>query len=149
MSIPSIYNTIGTESYNQLGSLPDALSCKVTEERNGEFYCELTYPAGGKDADKIKVGNIITAKARMYGGDQPFRIASIEKHLDGTMDVTAYHLIDDILPDIFKFELAFLLSNQYLKKNIHQYVAKLIANICGVVSVNGIKQLGSLSSQMA
>ena len=96
MSIPSIYNTIGTESYNQLGSLPDALLCKVTEERNGEFYCELTYPAGGKDADKIIVGNIIAARARMYGENQPFRIASIEKHLDGTMDVTAYHVCYDL-----------------------------------------------------
>lgn len=98
MNTPSIYKSTAT-SYSaddRIGSLPDAISCKVTEERNGEFYCEMTYPAEGQDADKLKVGNIIVTKSRMFGADQPFRISTIEKHLDGTMDVAAYHVCYDL-----------------------------------------------------
>ena len=95
---PQIYTSTSDSlaSYNLLGSLPDALSCKVTEERNGEFFCEMTYPANGENADKLKVGNIIEAKSRMMGAAQPFRISTIKKHLDGTMDITAYHICYDL-----------------------------------------------------
>ena len=79
-----------------LGSLPDAISCEVTEERNGEFFCEMTYPAFGINADLIKTGRIIAVRPNMYDNVQGFRIATIEKSLDGTMDITAYHVSYDL-----------------------------------------------------
>lgn len=89
--IPLLYEYNYNFAYNQvpIGSLPDAISCKFTEERNGEFYLEMTYPAFGMNADLIRVGRIIQAK-------HAFRIATIEKTLDGTMSITAYHFSYDL-----------------------------------------------------
>ena len=98
--IPELYEkvTTGLGPWDRIGSLPDVTSCKVTEERNGEFYLEMTYPADGRRADQIRVGRIISAAPRpsSYGVKDPFRIATIEKHLDGTMDITAYHASYDL-----------------------------------------------------
>ena len=97
--IPQIYEydaTPGTGTDKRIGSLPDALTCKVTEERNGDFYLEMTYPAFGQNADLIRVGRIINAASQLNGQTDPFRIATIEKHLDGTMDITAYHISYDL-----------------------------------------------------
>ena len=33
---------------NGLGALSDAITCEVTEERNGEFELEMEYPVTGK-----------------------------------------------------------------------------------------------------
>jgi len=95
--IPQIYeaNKTAIDGY-ALGSLPDALDCKVTEERNGEFYCELSYPAHGFNADLLKVGRILAVKPNMYGNTQGFRIQEIVKSLDGRMDITAYHVSYDL-----------------------------------------------------
>lgn len=95
-AIPQIYNSESADIYNLYGPLPDAVSCKVTEERNGEFFLEMTYPAFGKNAEYIKVGNIIGARANPTGGSDSFRIATIDKTLDGMMSVTAYHLTYDL-----------------------------------------------------
>ena len=46
--IPILYN--GTEQAflsNGLGRLSDAITCKVTEERNGQLELEMTYPITG------------------------------------------------------------------------------------------------------
>ena len=48
--IPILYE--GTEQAflnNGLGRLSDAITCKVTEERNGTFELEMTYPMTGKN----------------------------------------------------------------------------------------------------
>ena len=95
--IPRIYEST-TTSMDGLGiaPLPDAVTCVVTEERNGEFYCELTYPAFGQNASQIQVGRIISAKPNLYDDPQAFRIQKIEKTLDGTMSITAYHISYDL-----------------------------------------------------
>ena len=95
--IPLIYESTKTalDGY-ALGSLPDALACQVTEERNGEFFCTLRYPAYGMNADLIKTGRIIAVKPNMYDAVQGFRIATIEKDIAGEMDVTAYHVSYDL-----------------------------------------------------
>ena len=95
---PLLFKSTFTPSTDKtaIGSLPDALSCKVTEERNGEYYLEMTYPAFGQNASLIQVGSIITAKPCIDKSAEPFRIATIEKHLDGTMNITAYHISYDM-----------------------------------------------------
>ena len=95
--IPQIYESTATalDGY-ALGSVPDSLSCKVTEERNGGFFCEMSYPANGLNASLLKVGRIMAVQPNMYDAVQPFRIATIEKDLSGTIDVTAYHISYDL-----------------------------------------------------
>ena len=45
---PILYPAAETEfSNNGLGRLSDAISCTVTEERNGQYELELTYPVAG------------------------------------------------------------------------------------------------------
>ena len=44
-----------------IGRLTDALSCVVTEERNGEYELEMTYPQGGVNFESLAVQNIIVA----------------------------------------------------------------------------------------
>ena len=41
--IPILYPSSATTfGNNGLGGLPDATACTVTEERNGEYYLEMT-----------------------------------------------------------------------------------------------------------
>lgn len=95
-AIPQIYNSIGMDASELLGPLPDAISCKVTEERNGEFYLEMTYPMFGQNASNINVGNIIGVNTSPTSGSDAFRISTIEKTLDGMMSVTACHICYDL-----------------------------------------------------
>ena len=41
-------------STNGLGRLPDAISCKVTEERNGQYELHMEYPIDGQLMEEIK-----------------------------------------------------------------------------------------------
>lgn len=79
-------------SSNGLGRLPDCLSCKVTEERNGIYECEFTYPVGGINFDKIQLGRIIgvTHDETDYF-IQPFDIVSYSKPIDGIVTFHAVH----------------------------------------------------------
>lgn len=96
--ILQLYDTTATEidGYS-LCSIPDALECEVTEERNGEFILDMTYPASGLNADKLTVGRIIAALPRyLAGGLQGFRISEIKKTIDGQMAVQANHVSYDL-----------------------------------------------------
>lgn len=131
--IPQIYEATASaiDGY-ALGSLPDALECKVTEERNGEFFLQMTYPANGLNAILIRVGRIIGALPDMYGSMQGFRIATITKALDGTMEITAYHV---------SYDLAQVIVMPFTAATLDLALAGLEAN---AVPANGF----SLSSDM-
>ena len=62
---------------NGVGRLSDALSCVVTEERNGIFELEMTYPATGKHAADIVHSSIIYAKPSARRGAQAFRVSAV------------------------------------------------------------------------
>lgn len=81
---------------NGLGRLIDAGSCVVTEERNGLFELELTYPIFGRHYDEIKMRRIIVAPANPYSGPQAFRIYSISKPINGIVTVNAEHISYDL-----------------------------------------------------
>ncbi len=56
--IPILYAAAETDFASfGLGTLPDAISCIVAEERNGEFELSMTYPAGGARANDLTVDN--------------------------------------------------------------------------------------------
>lgn len=84
-----------TWTSNGLGRLPETISCKVTEERNGEYELEMQYPVSGSRFNDLLNDNIIYAKA-FEGTDadhpfQPFRIYKVSKPLNGKVTVYARH----------------------------------------------------------
>ena len=79
-----------------LGVLGDAISCVVTEERNGAYELRMVYPLGGSHFDDIAVRSIILAKPNPFGGAQPFRVYSITKPLNGRCTIRAAHLSYDL-----------------------------------------------------
>lgn len=79
-----------------LGTLKDAISCKVTESLNDEYYLEMDYPIDGNNFSKIDINKIIYCRPNPYSNMQPFRIYSISKPIDGIVTVSAYHISYDM-----------------------------------------------------
>ena len=75
-----------------IGILSDALSCVVTEERNGKFELEMTYPIGGTLLDEIQQSRIILATPSDGKSPQPFRIYRITRPMGGVIGVYAEHV---------------------------------------------------------
>ena len=87
---------------NGLGALPDAASCIVTEERNGEYEVEMEYPLTGSHFHDIQKRRILYVKPNPYDDPQPFRIYSITKPINGIVTVHAAHLSYDTSGSIVK-----------------------------------------------
>ena len=79
-----------------LGALSDAISCEVTEERNGQYELEMTYPVSGQHYSELALRKIILAKPNFNDPPQPFRIYKISKPLAGIVTVNAQHLCYDL-----------------------------------------------------
>lgn len=79
-----------------LGALSDAISCVVTEERNGEYELTMEYPVGGIHFDEIEDRAIIYAIPSPYRTPQPFRIYLSESPINGVVTFHAHHLSYDL-----------------------------------------------------
>lgn len=88
----------GAASYETqgLGALADALTCEISEELNGEYELEMTYPVSGRRYSDLKNRCIIVAKPDPYRGEQPFRIYRITRPLNGVITVYARHISYDL-----------------------------------------------------
>ena len=76
-----------------LGTLIDATSCKVTEELNGEYELELTYPLTGELFGQLQPGRIIVAKPyRNAATVQPFEIYDESRAIGGQVVFHAQHI---------------------------------------------------------
>lgn len=92
-----LYPSVETDFENNgLGALSDAISCEVTEERNGAFELQMEYPITGIHYQDIKPRRIITAKPNPYGDIQPFRIYRITRPMNGKVKVYAQHISYDL-----------------------------------------------------
>lgn len=90
---PRLYEESETTfTSNGLGVLSDAMSCVVTEERNGPYELEMTYPITGIHFDELRHSRIIWAIPADGKGPQPFRIYYISKPLNGEVEVKADHI---------------------------------------------------------
>ena len=91
--IPVLYEA-GTTVFttNGLGRLSDATSCIVTEELNGTYELELTYPIDGIHVKEIREDRIIYAAPSEDANYQPFRIYKISTPLVGEINVYAEHI---------------------------------------------------------
>lgn len=91
--IPILYETTETAfTSNGIGRLSDAISCIVTEERNGPYELEMQYPITGQYFDELTHSRIIFAAPADGKSGQPFRIYRIEKPLDGICTIYAEHI---------------------------------------------------------
>ena len=82
-----IYEANETDFFsNGLGTLPDATSALVTEERNGEFVLDVIYPQHGLRSELLTKNRIIKADAGHELKDQRFVI----KKVTPTMDSDGY-----------------------------------------------------------
>lgn len=76
---------------NGLGTL-DAISCLITEERNGVFELELTIAEASLHASEIEMTSIILAKVPDKQNKQAFRVYKITKPINGIFKVFAQHI---------------------------------------------------------
>lgn len=79
-------------STNGIGRLSDAVSCIVTEERNGSYELEMTYPVTGHFYKDIRYSNIIFAIPADGEKEQAFRIYKVSKPINGIVTVNAEHI---------------------------------------------------------
>lgn len=88
-----------TTSFTSLGigALPDAISCVVTEERNGIFEVEMEYPITGLRFKELKLRRFILTKPTPHLDPQPFRIYDISKPLNGIVQISAQHISYDLI----------------------------------------------------
>ena len=66
-----------------IGPLPDAVSCEVTEERNGAYECVLKYPTSGRNYPELRNERIVKVKPNDTAADQAFRIYRITTPING------------------------------------------------------------------
>lgn len=96
--IPVLYSSTTTSfTTNGIGRLSDAVSCEVTEERNGKYELVMEYPQEGIHFEDITEEKIVLAKP--YDGaltPQPFRIYRVTKPLKGVVTVYASHISYDL-----------------------------------------------------
>ena len=91
--IPILYSKTETEwTSNGLGRLSDAASCVVTEERNGIFELEMSYPMTGVHFNDIEVDCYIKTICNAKRQFQLFRVYSITKPINGKCTIHAEHV---------------------------------------------------------
>ncbi len=76
---------------NGLGRL-DAISCIVTEERNGMFELEMEVAEAAAHANEIEMSSIIVVKVPDKTNLQAFRVYRMTKPLNGIFKVFAQHI---------------------------------------------------------
>lgn len=77
---------------NGLGRLADAITCTVTEERNGEYELYMEYPVTGRHFSDLQHSAIIFAVPADGKNPQPFRIYRIGKPINGICSIYAEHI---------------------------------------------------------
>lgn len=94
--IITLFNHDATDfSTNGLGSLLEATSCKVSEERNGAFELRMDYPITGRHYNDISLRQIILAPPNPFDDPQPFRIYDISRPIKGIITISAAHISYD------------------------------------------------------
>lgn len=95
--IPILYDA-GETSFTSEGHgrFGDALSCKVIEQRNGEYELEMVYPVSGYLYQYLDTRMIVLAKPNETDRNQPFRIYKITVPFNGRITIYAHHISYDL-----------------------------------------------------
>lgn len=92
--IPRLFEKTAT-TFTNYGICPliDAISCEVTEERNGGYTLSMTYPAQGEWSTELTIDRIILADPCDNASQaEPFRIVSIKYDIAGNIEIEAEHI---------------------------------------------------------
>ena len=108
-----------TFTSNGVCRLVDCVICEVTEERNGVYECEFTYPITGRNYDKIKEGMIIYTTHDESGEPQPFDIYKRSVPIDGVVTFNAAHI---------SYRLRNYILKPFTASTISQTFVSLVAN---------------------
>lgn len=93
MSYPILYEVNEVDfNHNGLGILTDAVSCTVTEERNGAFEIEMKYPMDGRLGEALMIDRVLKVDTSHQQKDQLFRIKRIDKNHKGMLEVYGQHV---------------------------------------------------------
>ena len=103
-----------------LGFLSDCTSCKVTEERNGVFECEFTYPITGPLYKLIQEKAIIYAAHDDSRIPQPFDIYARSAPINGLVTFYAHHI---------SYRLSNAVGMPFTATSCSDAMAKIQANI--------------------
>lgn len=91
--IPILYENTETSFLSDgIARLIDCISCTVTEERNGVYECEFSYPVTGAHFDEITAERIVGVTHDEEGDIQPFDIYKISEPIDGVVTFYAHHI---------------------------------------------------------
>lgn len=91
--IPSLHRHDATEFATLgYGAIRTANECTVTEKSDGTFELNMVMLAEDELMEYIKVGNIITAKPNLTQNSQAFCIETINKDIDGKIEIYAPHI---------------------------------------------------------
>lgn len=144
---------------NGIGLLTDAVSCTVTEERNGAYELTLAYPAKGHLAEYIAEDAIIKAKANDTDEPQLFRIYKSGKQIGSNTTWNAEHISYELTGNpVERFSVSGVNAEQALNRLLaaavfkHKYTATSdittvnSTSIADVVSVR--KALGGVEGSI-
>lgn len=91
--IPILYEHNETEFVsNGICRLRDCIFGEVTEERNGIYECNFSYPVDGANFEQIQVGRIIAVTHDETGDVQPFDIVGFTRPIEGAVEFHAVHI---------------------------------------------------------
>lgn len=129
--IPILYAASKTDfTTNGIGLLTDAVSCTVTEERNGAYEATLIYPAKGHLAEYIAEDAIIKAKANDTDEPQLFRIYKSGKQIGSNTTWNAEHISYELTGNpVERFSISGVNAEQALNRLLaaavfkHKYTA--------------------------
>lgn len=129
--IPILYAASETDfTTNGIGLLTDAVSCTVTEERNGAYELTLVYPAKGHLAEYIAEDAIIKAKANDTDEPQLFRIYKSGKQIGSNTTWNAEHISYELTGNpVERFSVSGVNAEQALNRLLaaavfkHKYTA--------------------------
>lgn len=95
--IPILYNSTETDfTKNGIGWLKDCIKCTVTEELNGSYECEFSYPITGQFYSEITPDKIIKVKANETSALQLFRVYRHTKPINGIVKIYCQHISYDL-----------------------------------------------------
>lgn len=95
--IPVLYISTETD-FTKVGMpLTECVKCEITEERNGAFDGELSYPVDGVFYAEITYGAIVKAKTNQKSAPQLFRIQKTTKKLGGIVTYYLTHISYELL----------------------------------------------------
>ena len=85
-----------------IGEVSEAISCVVTEERNGGFTMSMTVPETAQYLDQLNIGTLLCVDASPQQKRQLFEIAKVTKNLKGQFTIYAEHISYRLLYSILK-----------------------------------------------